>query len=225
MVLMIAAIEKCAIAEFDGAITCVIFLQGCDMKCSYCQNSALIKPYSEKAMEATAEEIIEEIPWDEIDAISITGGEPLWSALGTQEGGADLMRLLMHARDRRKKTNIDTNGNFANEEKMRLLEHVAPYLTSISVDIKYGAPPYINQMAMSLRKAMLFSQARFRMVLFKGRWQPKNCIESGISALLLNNIRLITGVRNENVAPMMTDEECKEMKEAWHKLGIELVIK
>lgn len=224
MTLYVAGMEKCALAEFAGKVTCVVFLQGCNMKCSYCQNKDLVPLYNEKAMEVSVDYLTSEIPWDEIDALSISGGEPLWSALRTREGGADLMLLLMHARDLRKATNIDTNGDFSDEDKKVLLAHLAPYLTSISVDIKYGNPMYINEMATVLRRCELFSRARFRMVLHEGRWQPKRCIESGVAELLRNGIRKIKGVRNPMAAPMMTDEECQVMREQWAKLGMDLEV-
>ena len=220
----IAAMEKCALAEFGKGVTCVVFLQGCDMKCSYCQNKDFVPKYSEKAMEATAEQLIEEIPWDEIDALSISGGEPLYSVTLSECGGRDLVRLLMHARRLRKQTNVDTNGDFRNEDKRLVLENAAPYLTSISVDIKYGNPQYLTGMASTLRRCEAFPRTRFRMVLYKGRWQRKSCIESGVATMLLLGMRKVKGVRNPEAAEMMSDEECAAMKEDYRKLGIDLEV-
>jgi len=222
--LNVAAIEKCALAEFGKGVTCVVFLQGCDMKCGYCQNKDFVPKYSEKAMEATAEQLIEEIPWDEIDALSISGGEPLYSVTLSEGGGRDLVMLLMHARRLRKQTNVDTNGEFHDDGKRLLLEHVAPHLTSISVDIKYGNPLYLSGIVSTLRRCDALSRTRFRMVLYKGRWQRKSCIESGVSTMLALGIRKVKGMRNTEAAEMMSDEECSSMKEDYRKLGIDLEV-
>lgn len=217
--------EKCALAEFTKGLTCVIYLQGCDINCSYCQNSDLIAPYSEKVMDATAEQIIEEVPWGEIDALSVTGGEPLWSVLCSESGCGELMKVLSHARMKRKATNIDTNGMFTNEDKLRVLTLLAPFLTSISVDIKHTSNTYLQQMYNALHRAELTSKARYRMVLYAGRWQRKTCIDSGLVMMKAIGVKVIHGTRNADVAPMMTDEECGAMRESYKKMGIDLVIR
>jgi hypothetical protein len=62
------------------------------------------------------------------------------------------------------------------------------------------------------------------MVLYKGRWQRKLCIESGVSTMLTLGIRKVKGVRNPEAAEMMSDEECAAMKEDYRKLGIDLEV-
>jgi len=224
MTLYVAGIETCALAEFGKGLACVIFLQGCDMKCGYCQNPELRAPYSEKVMEATADQIIAEIPWDDIDAISVTGGEPLWSVMGPGSGTGDLIKLFEHARRKQKTTNVDSNGLYTNEGKARVLSLVAPFLTTISIDIKHASTTYLEQMAQALRRAEVFHKARFRMVLYEGRWQKRSCIDSGVMTMLLLGIKKIRGTRNGMAAPMMSDEDCIAMQEAYNNAGIELVI-
>jgi len=221
--LNVAAIEKCALAEFGKGVTCVVFLQGCDIRCSYCQNAGLIPRYSEKVMEMTTAELSEQIPWAEIDALSISGGEPLHSAV-TSQAGSHLMALLMEARMvKHKKTNVDTNGMFY-DDKVILLENIGPYLTTISVDIKYMSPDYIHGMARALKRADVFRKARFRMVMYAGRFPKRECIDSGLATIARAGIKEIRGVRNHEACEMMTDGECAVAVEYFKKHGIALVI-
>ena len=39
----ISGFEKLSLLDFPGHLSCIIFTPGCNYKCSYCQNSILLK--------------------------------------------------------------------------------------------------------------------------------------------------------------------------------------
>ena len=38
----ISGFQKLTLLDFPGKVSCIIFTQGCNFKCPYCQNSGLI---------------------------------------------------------------------------------------------------------------------------------------------------------------------------------------
>ena len=38
----IAGFQKLTLLDFPGKVSCILFTQGCNFKCPYCQNSGLI---------------------------------------------------------------------------------------------------------------------------------------------------------------------------------------
>ena len=43
----ISGFQKLTLLDYPGKTACILFTQGCNFKCSYCQNSDLIKHRSE----------------------------------------------------------------------------------------------------------------------------------------------------------------------------------
>ena len=44
----ISGFQKLTLLDYPGRIACIIFTQGCNYKCSYCQNSLLIPHENEE---------------------------------------------------------------------------------------------------------------------------------------------------------------------------------
>ena len=63
--------------DYPGKMSLVLFIPGCDLRCKYCHNPQLLK--NEKFTKWDVEEVLDEIDEnkDFIDAIVISGGEPL----------------------------------------------------------------------------------------------------------------------------------------------------
>lgn len=103
--MLIAGLQRLSLVDYPGQVACVIFTQGCNLKCPWCHNSDLIacKPKQRDHL----------IPEDEIfaflekrqsqlDGVVITGGEPTVQA--------DLMEFLKKLRGISYKIKLDTNG-------------------------------------------------------------------------------------------------------------------
>lgn len=151
----IARIENCALAEFDDAITSVVFFQGCDLNCNFCQNPQLIP--KNDGVEMAWNDVSLEINWNYIDWLSLTGGEPLM-----QDDWDSIVKLCMFAKQCPVKLNIDMNSNLT-FEKMKRLSMLAPYLDCVSVDVKnfYLLRPLLDR----LEHAKVLSKIRMRCVV------------------------------------------------------------
>ncbi len=72
----ISGFQKLTLLDFPGKIACIIFTQGCNCCCSYCQNALLIPHKNEELI--AEEEIFEYLNQRKkiLDGIVISGGEP-----------------------------------------------------------------------------------------------------------------------------------------------------
>lgn len=207
----IAAIDNCAMAEFEDAITSVVFFCGCDMDCKYCQNPHLIS--SEECDDIEWQDLVDKIEWDVVDWLSLTGGEPLYSVTLGEEGD-QLVSLLSFAREEGVRVNIDTNGYYGPMQhtiitgKLALLCNISKLIDCISVDIKWVDWPWIRHLKDILDTAKLFKKARFRMVAYNGRGMGS---DDGIEEMArqgITNVKLVPnscGGRGSDFGP--TDKE------------------
>lgn len=92
-----------SLVDWDGMVSCVLFLPGCNFRCPFCYNHVLVK-HAER---------LETVPWerverylsgkkDWIDGVVVTGGEPTIHQ--------ELKTLLMKIQNLKFKIKIDTNG-------------------------------------------------------------------------------------------------------------------
>lgn len=108
--------------DWDGKISSVIFLPGCNFKCVFCHNHKLVFNYKD----------LPDIPWNEIkkkilhhkgwiDGVCISGGEPLMEPC--------LVPLIEEIRNMDFLVKLDTNGSFPDELKLlfdkKLIDYVA----------------------------------------------------------------------------------------------------
>jgi pyruvate-formate lyase-activating enzyme len=163
----IATIDNCALAEFKDSITSVIFFCGCDMNCQYCQNPHLIK--GKDCNDLEWQDIVNKVEWDVVDWLSLTGGEPLHSISASGEGD-ELVSMLSYAREEGVRINIDTNGYLGTVQKQDLLRKVSGLIDCLSVDLKYIDPYWVRRLKVMLDNAKVFKKARFRMVVYNGRY-------------------------------------------------------
>ncbi len=91
--------------EYPGKIATVLFTSGCNLRCPYCHNPELV--LKEPCLpRVSPEEVLKYLNKrrDLIDAVCITGGEPLLVA-------QDLLPFLQEVKKRGKLVKIDTNGS------------------------------------------------------------------------------------------------------------------
>jgi len=108
--------------EYPGKISLVIFTGGCILKCPYCHNPELIFGGNPVELNIIKEKINESLEF--IDAITITGGEPLiqWE---------DVNDILKYSKSLELKTKIDTSG--FNPER---IAKVIKWTDYVALDIK-----------------------------------------------------------------------------------------
>ncbi|MFA6636455.1 MAG: anaerobic ribonucleoside-triphosphate reductase activating protein [Candidatus Omnitrophota bacterium] len=123
--MIFAGLQKLSLVDFPGKLAAVIFLQGCNFRCGYCQNPDLIKRGTESGVRE--EEILGYLACRKakLDAVVITGGEPT-----IHEDLTDLIRKLSLTG---LKIKLDTNGSHPAVLKDLLREGLLDY---VAVDVK-----------------------------------------------------------------------------------------
>lgn len=110
--------------EFHKNMSLVIFMSKCPLACRYCHNVELLDDETEKSFDEIKEEI--DSAADFIDAVVISGGEPLVQNEATIE-------ILKHVRKVGLKTKLDTSGIYPDKlEEMLKLD----LLDFVSLDVK-----------------------------------------------------------------------------------------
>ena len=106
--------------DYPGKMALVLFTPGCNLRCKYCHNPQLLK--NQQLTRWDIEEIEEEVEsnMDFIDAIVLSGGEPLLHV-------DDIKNFIKQAKDNDLLVKLDTNGLHPDEtrEIIRDLDYVA----------------------------------------------------------------------------------------------------
>ncbi|MEM2321512.1 MAG: anaerobic ribonucleoside-triphosphate reductase activating protein [Candidatus Bathyarchaeia archaeon] len=124
-----SGLQKTSLIDFPGKISSVLFAPGCNLRCPYCQNwRIVVNPQPPFLEEDEAIRILEERRRF-IDAVVITGGEPLIHKNSPQ--------FIKKLKDGRFAVKLDTNGFFPDR-----LRKCLPYLDYIAVDIKTAPRKY-----------------------------------------------------------------------------------
>lgn len=98
----IAGYEKLSLQDFPNQISCIIFTQGCNIRCPFCQNSTLIPMDSNNLV--SEKEIFNYLNLRKniISGVTISGGEPTLQS--------DLESFIDKVKKMGLKIKIDTNG-------------------------------------------------------------------------------------------------------------------
>ncbi|ODS42773.1 MAG: anaerobic ribonucleoside-triphosphate reductase activating protein [Candidatus Altiarchaeales archaeon IMC4] len=119
----LAGITDSSSIDYPGKISAVVYLCGCPFRCPWCQNPELV--LEEGYRLAEIDEIINELKNNFlIDAVCITGGEPL-----AQKETIELLRRIKS--ETKLLLKIDHNCFFPD-----MLEKALPYLDHLTTDIK-----------------------------------------------------------------------------------------
>lgn len=110
--------------EFHGNMSLVIFMSKCPLACRYCHNVELLEDDTQKTFEEIKSEI--DNASDFIDAVVISGGEPLMQLDA-------IIEIFTYVKSIHLKTKLDTSGIYPEKIK-KLLE--LELLDFVSLDIK-----------------------------------------------------------------------------------------
>ena len=138
----IAGYEKISLQDYPNHISCIIFTQGCNLKCPFCQNSTLI-PFS-------ADNLIDEneilnyltLRKNFVNGVTISGGEPTLQP--------DLKEFIYKIKEIGLDIKLDTNGTNYNLLKELINNNLINY---VAMDIKnnftkYGQTSGVEKMNM-----------------------------------------------------------------------------
>ena len=103
MRMRIGGLQKVTLLDYPGKVACTVFLPGCNLRCPFCHNPALVLPDRETDSLST-EELLAflETRRGKLDGVCVTGGEPTLYE--------DLPALLRQIRGLGFAVKLDTNG-------------------------------------------------------------------------------------------------------------------
>lgn len=163
--------------DYPGKMALVLFTPGCNLRCKYCHNPQLLK--NQQLSKWDIEEIEEEVEsnMDFIDAIVLSGGEPLLHV-------DDIKNFIKQAKDNNLLVKLDTNGLHPDETK-----EIIHDLDYVAMDIKAPLDKYykisdvypnnteelIKETINVIRKNRVFLECRTTYV--PGLLEPEDIIE------------------------------------------------
>ena len=212
----IAGFEKLTLQDYPNHMSCMIFTQGCNMKCPFCQNSTLIPLDSNSLI--PEEEIFEYLNLRKniLDGVIISGGEPTLQR--------DLKDFITKIKQIGLDVKLDTNGINYNLLKELIEEKKIDY---VAMYIKNGLEKYSKSSGIEnvnteniLKSIELLKQDKveyeFRTTIFPKHHDFENILEIieliGDSKYYLQNFKMSDNVLDRDITEF-TEEELK----LWNK--------
>jgi pyruvate formate lyase activating enzyme len=126
--MQIAGFEKNTLLDYPGKVASIIFTYGCNLRCPYCHNPELVIKPLNKDLLFSKEEIINYLKKRKglIDALVITGGEPLLQK--------DLIPFIKQIKELDLLVKLDTNGTLSDKVKKLVEENIVDYW---AMDVKF----------------------------------------------------------------------------------------
>jgi len=128
----IVGFQKTTLLDFPGKVACTVFMGGCNFRCPFCHNSALL------FSDTMPEEVPENVLFDYIkkrkgilDGVCITGGEPLL--------GSSTEELMLRLKEEGLAVKLDTNGSFPERLERVINNGLVDY---VAMDIKNSRKNY-----------------------------------------------------------------------------------
>lgn len=97
------ALEKTSLIDYPGLLSCVLFVRGCNLRCPYCHNPALVvgpEPEGMESWESILQFLVKRRPV--LEGVCITGGEPFLLP--------SLPSLVKEIKSLGYRVKVDTNG-------------------------------------------------------------------------------------------------------------------
>jgi pyruvate formate lyase activating enzyme len=128
----IGGFQKVSLIDYPGLISAIVFLQGCNFRCSYCHNPQLVDPdlFDPCINEKDVLDFLH-TRRGKLDAVAITGGEPTIQK--------NLIPFIKKIKKMGFAVKIDTNGSQPQVIKELLAEKLLDY---IAMDIKAPLEKY-----------------------------------------------------------------------------------
>lgn len=129
--MIISGFQKLTLLDYPNKLASIVFTQGCNFKCAYCQNSDLLSIKTEGLIDE--KEIFDYLKKRKkvLDGVVITGGEPTIQP--------NLTLFIQRVKDLGLKVKLDTNGSNPEIIKKLLKEDLVDY---IAMDIKTDFDKY-----------------------------------------------------------------------------------
>ena len=216
--------------DWDGVLSSVVFLSGCNWRCPFCHNFDLWKIKNEVAEEKVFSYLQNHKNW--IEGVVILGGEPLMDE--------DVIPFIKKIRQMGFKIKVDTNGSMPDTlEKLikkQLIDYVAMDIKTSLTEEKYEKATGVKETVPNVRKSMklLFDspidfELRTTMVpeivdeqdlRYNLRFIPQDA-KYVLQQFSPENVK---NIHFQNVAPY-TDEKISEICEKLKKDGLKISVR
>ncbi len=124
--MILGGLQKLTLLDFPGTVACTVFTVGCNLRCPFCHNPALVFNPPED-MRISEDEFFAFLKKRQgiLDGVAITGGEPLLHA--------DIGEFIAKIKAMGYKVKLDTNGTYPDRLEKILAEGNVDY---IAMDLK-----------------------------------------------------------------------------------------
>src|SRR6056297_1190596 len=147
MALTHVGLQKTTLLDFPGEVAATVFTPGCNLRCPYCHNPALVQPpYPEDLISLEELDRFLTKRANVLGGVCITGGEPLIHD--------NLNTLIEMIHRHGLKVKLDTNGTFPERLARAEVEYIA-------MDLK-TAPEKYDQLLGSVKNAQSSTAAKVR---------------------------------------------------------------
>ena len=156
--MLISGLQKLTLLDYPGRVACTVFTAGCNLRCPFCHNAALVRPERLQGDASGVETVLRFLHTRQglLEAVAITGGEPLLHI--------DLPDFLREIRALGYRVKLDSNGSFP-ERLQAVLED--GLVDRVAMDIK-NAPSLYAKTA-GLEKLSLTPFEQSKNLLLEGR--------------------------------------------------------
>ena len=130
--MLVSGLQKLTLLDYPGKVACTVFTGGCNFRCPFCHNSALVLP-EQIAHDSSAEQVLSFLKKrvGVLDGVAVTGGEPLLHP--------DIGDFLREIKTMGFLIKLDTNGSFPD----RLISLVEAGLADrVAMDVKNAPALY-----------------------------------------------------------------------------------
>ena len=124
--MILGGLQKLTLLDFPGTVACTVFTVGCNLRCPFCHNPALVNnpPEEDRLSEDDFFAFLKKRQGI-LDGVAITGGEPLLHA--------DIGEFIAKIKSMGYKVKLDTNGTFPDRLEKILSEGNVDY---VAMDLK-----------------------------------------------------------------------------------------
>ena len=100
--MLLKGLNKLTLLDFPDKVACILFTGGCDFRCPFCQNAALVTDFDDGYVDT--EEFFEFLRGRKgrLDGVAVTGGEPLMQP--------DIVEFFRRIKGEGFLTKVDNNG-------------------------------------------------------------------------------------------------------------------
>ena len=129
--MLISGIQKLSLVDYPGKVCCVIFTQGCNLKCPFCHNSGLIKNTNNSEFNILDLYDFFEKRVGLIDGVCISGGEPTLQK--------DIKQFILSIKKYGYLIKLDTNGTNPDILRYLIESNIVDY---VAMDVKNSFDKY-----------------------------------------------------------------------------------